>query len=127
MFSFFFAFLLYSKILYYSIRNKSRNLVQIFVNFNQLKCKIAQHSIFRQKKQNQNSKFSLNSGSVFSKILLSTVPQFHPSSALQDLQEQLLSHLHGLFDLPQAAVQPLLRHSLRLPTLPHHPQVSDNW
>lgn len=50
MFSFFFAFLLYSKILYYSIRNKSRNLVQIFVNFNQLKCKIAQYSIFRLKK-----------------------------------------------------------------------------
>ena len=43
MFSFFFAFLLYSKILYYSIRNKSRNLVQIFVNFNQLNCKF--HSI----------------------------------------------------------------------------------
>lgn len=127
MFSFFFAFLLYSKILYYSIRNKSRNLVQIFVNFNQLKCKIAQYSIFRLKKQNQNSKFSLNSGSVFSKILFSTVPQFHPASALQDLQEQLLSHLQGLFGLPQAAVQPLQRHSLRLPALPHHPQVSDNW
>lgn len=127
MFSFFFAFLLYSKILYYSIRNKSRNLVQIFVNFNQLKCKIAQYSIFRLKKQNQNSKFSLNSGSVFSKILLSTVPQFHPSSALQDLQEQLLSHLQEPSDLPQAAVQPLLRHSLRLPVPPHHPQVSDNW
>ena len=50
MFSFFFAFLLYSKILYYSIRNKSRNLVQIFVYFNQLKCKITHFSIFRQKK-----------------------------------------------------------------------------
>ncbi len=50
MFSFFFAFLLYSKILYYSIRNKSRNLVQIFVDFNQLKCKITHFSIFRQKK-----------------------------------------------------------------------------
>lgn len=49
MFSFFFAFLLYSKILYYSIRNKSRNLVQIFVDFNQLECKIAHFSIFRQK------------------------------------------------------------------------------
>ena len=127
MFSFFFAFLLYSKILYYSIRNKSRNLVQIFVNFNQLNCKIAQYSIFRLKKQNQNSKFSLNSGSVFSKILLSTVPQFHPSSALQDLQEQLLSHLQESSGLPQAAVQPLQRHSLKLPVPPHHPQVSDNW
>lgn len=76
MFSFFFAFLLYSKILYYSIRNKSRNLVQIFVNFNQLKCKIAQYSIFRLKKQNQNSKFSLNSGSVFENIIFycATVP-----------------------------------------------------
>lgn len=127
MFSFFFAFLLYSKILYYSIRNKSRNLVQIFVNFNQLKCKIAQYSIFRLKKQNQNSKFSLNSGSVFSKILLSTVPQFHPLSAQPDLLEQLLSHLQEPSGLSQAAVQPLQRHSLKLPVPPHHPQVSDNW
>ena len=42
-------------------------------------------------------------------------------------QEQLLSHLQEPSDLPQAAVQPLQRHSLRLPALPHHPQVSDNW
>ena len=42
-------------------------------------------------------------------------------------QEQLLSHLQGLFGLPQAAVQPLQRHSLKLPVPPHHPQVSDNW
>ena len=42
-------------------------------------------------------------------------------------QEQLLSHLQGLFGLPQAAVQPLQRHPLKLPVPPHHPQVSDNW
>jgi hypothetical protein len=50
-FSFFFAFLLYSKILYYSIRNKSRNLVQIFVNFNQLKYKNAHFLILNIKKE----------------------------------------------------------------------------
>lgn len=126
MFSFFFAFLLYSKILYYSIRNKSRNLVQIFVYFNQSKCKIAHFFNFRAKKQNHHSKFSLNSGSIFSKILLPTVPQFHPSPALPDLQWYLCL-LPAPSGLPQAAVQPLQRHSLRLPVLPHHPQVSDNW
>ena len=41
-------------------------------------------------------------------------------------QEQLLSHLQGLFGLPQATVQPLQRHPLKLPVPPHHPQVSDN-
>jgi len=51
MFSFFFAFLLYSKILYYSIRNKSRNLVQIFVDFNQLKYKNAHFLILNIKKE----------------------------------------------------------------------------
>ena len=147
MSSFFFAFLLYSKILYYSIRNKSRNLVQIFVDFNQLKYKNAHFLILNIKKENQKTfssdfcfsffrKFHfkiyrcpITSQSAYAKMLQTplTVPQFHPLSALLDPQEQLLSHLQAPSGLPQAAVQPLQRHSLKLPVPPHHPQVSDNW
>ena len=65
MFSFFFAFLLYSKISYYSIRNKSRNLVQIFVDFNQLKYKNAHFLNFDHKKREAKIIFPLIFASLF--------------------------------------------------------------